>query len=56
MYSVEGEPRVQDAVTAAGGLTDSANSDAINLAQHVRDGVKVVIPSVGEFADSSVSP
>ena len=55
VYSLDGEPRVQDAITAAGGLTTEADSDAINLALHVRDGAKVVIPSASDSASSSVT-
>ena len=47
VYSLEGNPRVDDAIDAAGGLTASADERQINLALRVRDGAKVVIPARG---------
>ncbi|MBN4064739.1 helix-hairpin-helix domain-containing protein [Dehalococcoides mccartyi] len=46
VYSLEGDPRINDAIDIAGGFTPNAESDSINLALHVRDGAKVVIPSL----------
>jgi competence protein ComEA len=46
VYSLDGEPRINDAVDAAGGFTPDANVDLINLALHVRDGAKVIVPSI----------
>ena len=47
VYSLDGEPRVNDAIDAAGGLTAEADDRQLNLAVHVRDGGKVVVPSLG---------
>ena len=38
--------RVSDAVTAAGGFTDSANKEIVNLAGILRDGDQVHVPSI----------
>lgn len=46
VYSLDGEPRVNDAIDAAGGFTVDANSAVMNLALPVRDGTKVVVPSL----------
>ena len=50
-------PRVRDAVSAAGGLADDADTSSVNLAAVVPDGQKVHIPAQGETvasgADSS---
>ena len=46
VYSLDGEPRVNDAIDAAGGLTADADDRQLNLAVHVRDGGKVVVPSL----------
>ena len=46
VYSLDGEPRVNDAIDATGGLTADADDRQLNLAVHVRDGGKVVVPSV----------
>ena len=45
VYSLDGEPRIDDAIDAAGGFTDDANIDLINRALRVGDGAKVVVPS-----------
>jgi competence protein ComEA len=52
VYSLDGEPRINDAVDAAGGFTPDANIDLINLALPVRDGGKVVIPSTVQIPGS----
>lgn len=41
-------PRVDDAVRAAGGLRDDADTTSVNLASVVSDGQKVHIPAEGE--------
>lgn len=40
--------RVKDALDAAGGLTDEADSQKVNLAQRVEDQMVIVVPKVGE--------
>jgi competence protein ComEA len=40
--------RVMDAVAAAGGLTDDADRERINLAARVSDGERLWLPAVGE--------
>ena len=40
--------RVYDAVTAAGGLTDEADTTSVNLAEPLSDGAKIHIPHAGE--------
>ena len=41
-------PRVNDAVSAAGGLSEDADTSSINLAAALSDGEKVHIPRAGE--------
>ncbi|HVT00805.1 MAG TPA: SLBB domain-containing protein [Patescibacteria group bacterium] len=52
VYSLNSNSRVQDAISAAGGLASSADRDYVsknmNLAQVVTDGAKIYIPKVGE--------
>ena len=51
VYEVYGEdPRVADAVAAAGGLADEADTSAVNLAAQVHDADKVHIPRIEEAA------
>lgn len=44
VYLTEGA-RVVDALAAAGGFTDSADSEYVNLAAHVSDGEKLYVPN-----------
>ncbi len=48
VYELAGDARVRDAIVAAGGPTETADWNALNLAAVVGDGVKVYVPSVGE--------
>ncbi len=48
VYALPLNSRTNDVVIAAGGLTENANQVAINLAEKLRDGQKVVIPAIGE--------
>lgn len=49
VYVVEGElPRVNDAIVAAGGLGEGADTSGLNLAAAVADGDKVHVPLEGE--------
>ena len=46
VYELKGEDRVLDAIEAAGGMTESAAIESINLAATVRDGARIVVPAV----------
>lgn len=52
LYTLNASARVQDALTAAGGLSPEADqsyiSKQINLAQKLTDGAKLYVPKVGE--------
>jgi competence protein ComEA len=48
--------RVQDAITAAGGLTSEANVDTMNLAAKLEDGQQLVVPSGGVAAAGEPQP
>lgn len=50
VFYVEEGARVADAVQAAGGLSDDAAPDAVNLARIINDGEHIVVPSVEQAA------
>lgn len=47
VYNLPAGSRVQDAIQAAGGLSAQANSQGINLAAPLRDGIQLTVPEVG---------
>ncbi len=47
LYLLPPDSRVMQAVLAAGGPTDMADMDAVNLAEPVKDGEKVFVPKRG---------
>ena len=53
VYELNSGARIQDALIAAGGLTQNANRKAINLAAKIADGQKIYIPAKGEVVSSS---
>jgi competence protein ComEA len=48
--------RVEDAIQAAGGVADDANLSAVNLAQLLRDGDLVHVPSTSEASTTGQAP
>ena len=50
----QADPRVNDAVEAAGGLAPGAVTDGLNLAAPLSDGTKVHVPYEGEEAPAAV--
>lgn len=48
VYQLAGDARVRDAIVAAGGPTDAADWNALNLAAAIGDGTKVYVPVEGE--------
>ncbi len=54
-YLAEGS-RIVDAVAAAGGLTETAYTAAVNLAQVLQDGEQVVIPDEAEGGAAGTAP
>ena len=50
VYEVEPEGRVADAVAAAGGLAQGADTTSLNLAAFLTDGEKIHVPLEGEEA------
>ena len=52
VYQMKVGDRVKDAIDAAGGLTAEADSQKVNLAQRVEDQMVIVVPKVGEEAET----
>lgn len=50
VYSLSSDARVQDAILEAGGVTNEADREQINLAAKIADGQKIYVPSIGEQA------
>jgi competence protein ComEA len=53
VYELPAVARVQDAVTAAGGMAGNAAQSSINLARPVADGEQIVIPTEDEYAKAT---
>ena len=53
VYALEEGSRVWDAVEAAGGLTEGAQSESVNLARLLMDGCKVTIPTKEQAEESA---
>jgi len=53
VYEAEEGSRVMDLIDIAGGQTEDACLDALNLAQKVSDGQRVYVPSEEEISDGS---
>ncbi len=49
-------PRLRDAIEAAGGLVEGADTGSLNLAEKVSDGQKVHVPTVEETQAAAASP
>ena len=59
VYRLAPDSRVADAIEQAGGTTENANLDALNLAEPLQDGQKIHVPRKGEASaptTASVSP
>jgi competence protein ComEA len=54
LVSVPAPARVADVVVAAGGTTDEADPDALNLAAPVSDGTRIYVPRRGEVDPGAV--
>lgn len=48
LYKLRRADRLNDAVEAAGGFTDDADRERVNLASFLEDGSEIIIPSVSD--------
>lgn len=55
VVSVPADARVVDAIEAAGGFTDDADTEAINLARTLSDGEQIVVPSISQQPTADLS-
>lgn len=51
VYSFTEGARVEDAVNAAGGFSDAANKNGINLAAYIQDAEQIIVPSINDEID-----
>ena len=51
VYQMKAGDRVKDAIDAAGGLTEEADSQKVNLAKRLEDQMVIVVPKFGEEAE-----
>ena len=56
VYSLASNARVEDAVSAAGGMATDADIDAVNLAAFVSDGTRIYVPRIGVPVPAVVTP
>lgn len=45
VYSLPRESRVRDAIESAGGYSEKASANSVNLAARIKDGEKIIVPS-----------
>lgn len=55
VYSLDSKSRVIDAIEIAGGNTQDADLDRINLAEYIKDGEKIRVPNINERTASKNS-
>lgn len=55
LYELAEGSRVQQAISMAGGFTETANTDALNLARQVTDGEQIIVPEQQAAGESQGS-
>lgn len=55
VYRAEADMRVIDIIDLAGGLSETADADTVNLAQRVADQMVIYIPAIGEEAERQIA-
>lgn len=53
LYTLQADKRIQDALQAAGNLTDDGALGAINPAQHLTDEMQILVPTKEEVAEAN---
>ncbi len=55
VYQLEKDKRIIDAIEKAGGMLEEADSDALNFAEKIKDGMKIYVPKKGEKPTTSTN-
>lgn len=55
VYQLEKDKRIIDAIEKAGGMLEEADSDELNLAEKIKDGMKIYVPKKGEKPTTSTN-
>lgn len=55
VYQLEKDKRIIDAIEKAGGMLEEADSDALNLAEKIKDGMKIYVSKKGEKPTTSTN-
>lgn len=51
VYEIDKNSRINDVLIKAGGATDDANLEQVNLASYVSDAQQIIIPKIGDVVD-----
>ncbi len=54
-YEIESDKRIKDAITKAGGLTNDADTESINLSEKLQDEMLIVIPKKEETKENNIN-
>lgn len=55
LLTIPEDSRVNDAILSAGGLTELADVDRLNLAAILKDGTRIYVPAVGEILPEDIT-
>lgn len=53
VYNISSDARLKDLIEEAGGFTQNADIESLNLAQHLKDGEKIVIGNINDKVDKN---
>ncbi len=56
VYELSEESRVFQAVEKAGGFTENAAAESLNMAERIKDGMKIIVLSRDEAKSANISP
>ncbi|MCH5270029.1 MAG: helix-hairpin-helix domain-containing protein [Lachnospiraceae bacterium] len=54
VYEVAADSRIWDVLLKAGGFTEDASLESVNLARRVEDGMQIIIPSLAEAEEQKL--